>query len=655
MPKFLAKRWFGSHIILALVFCLLAAGLLAVYVNWLFALLGLVVVASSGYLALHNQRLFREDVENYISTLSHRIKKVGEEVLTEMPIGIVLYNEDKIIQWHNPYVQQMTESESETLIGESLLDVFPPLTDMKESQQQGEMTYRKRIYDVIHRPEERLLYFQDMTVFKELQMHYREEKLVLGIVHLDNLDEVAQGMDEQSRSFLLTNVTGAITKWAHRYGIYLRRFSSDKFLAVFDQGTLQQLEATRFDILDVVREMTSKNKIPITLSIGVGAGIDTFIELGEMAQSSLDVALGRGGDQAAVKVKDKITFYGGKSNAVEKRNRVRARVISHALRDLMLESDLVLIMGHKMPDMDAIGAAIGVLKAVHATQKQGYIVLDESNPAIERLMQEVEEHEYLDDYFITSDQALQMVTKRTLVVVVDTHRPSMTIEPRLLNATHKVVLIDHHRRSEEFIADPVLIYLEPYASSTSELVTELLQYQGDNLALDTLEATALLAGIVVDTKSFAFRTGSRTFEAASFLRRKGADTSLVQVLLKEDLTQYIRRSEIVQHTEILGGSIAIATGKENEKYGQLLIAQAADTLLTMAGIEASFVVCRRPDDLVAISARSLGDFNVQVVMEQMGGGGHLNNAATQLKDVTVEEAMDQLKQAIKNYQGGKLK
>ncbi|MFT9849431.1 DHH family phosphoesterase [Aneurinibacillus sp. REN35] len=655
MPKFLAKRWFGSHIILALVFCLLAAGLLAVYVNWLFGLLGLMIVASSGYLAFHNQRLFREDMENYISTLSHRIKKVGEEVLTEMPIGIVLYNEEKIIQWHNPYVQQMTESESETLIGESLLDVFPPLTDMKESQQQGELTYRKRIYDVIHRPEERLLYFQDMTEFKELQMHYREEKLVLGIVHLDNLDEVAQGMDEQSRSFLLTNVTGAITKWAHRYGIYLRRFSSDKFLAVFDQGTLQQLEATRFDILDVVREMTSKNKIPITLSIGVGAGIDTFIELGEMAQSSLDVALGRGGDQAAVKVKDKITFYGGKSNAVEKRNRVRARVISHALRDLMLESDLVLIMGHKMPDMDAIGAAIGVLKAVHATQKQGYIVLDESNPAIERLMQEVEEHEYLDDYFITSDQALQMVTKRTLVVVVDTHRPSMTIEPRLLNATHKVVLIDHHRRSEEFIADPVLIYLEPYASSTSELVTELLQYQGDNLALDTLEATALLAGIVVDTKSFAFRTGSRTFEAASFLRRKGADTSLVQVLLKEDLTQYIRRSEIVQHTEILGGSIAIATGKENEKYGQLLIAQAADTLLTMAGIEASFVVCRRPDDLVAISARSLGDFNVQVVMEQMGGGGHLNNAATQVKDVTVEEAMEQLKQAIKNYQGGKLK
>ncbi|CEH32573.1 DHH family phosphoesterase [Aneurinibacillus migulanus] len=653
MPKFLAKRWFGSHMILALVFCLLAAGLLTVYVQWLFAVVGFVVIAGSGYLAFRNQRLFRDEMEAYISTLGHRIKKAGDEVINEMPFGIVLYNEDKTIEWHNPYLQRITENEN--LIGESLLDVFPTLTDMKDNELQTEITYRQRIYEILHRPEERLLYFKDVTEFRELQMHYNEEKLVLAIVHLDNLDEVAQGMDEQSRSLLLTNVTGAITKWAQNYGIYLRRFSSDKFLAVFDQGTLEQLEATRFDILDVVREMTSKNKIPITLSIGVGAGIDTFIELGEMAQSSLDMALGRGGDQAAVKIKDKITFYGGKSNAVEKRNRVRARVISHALRDLMLESDLVLIMGHKMPDMDAIGAAIGVLKAVHAAQKQGYIVLDESNPAIERLMQEVEEHEYLDDYFITSDQAVQMVTRRTLVVVVDTHRPSMTIEPRLLNATNKVVLIDHHRRSAEFIADPVLIYLEPYASSTSELVTELLQYQGENLKLDVLEATALLAGIVVDTKSFAFRTGSRTFEAASFLRRKGADTSLVQVLLKEDLTQYIRRSEIVQHTEVLGGSIAIATGKENEKYGQLLIAQAADTLLTMAGIEASFVVCRRPDDLIAISARSLGDFNVQVVMEQMGGGGHLNNAATQLKDVTVAEAVEQLKQVLKNYQGGKLK
>ena len=302
-----------------------------------------------------------------------------------------------------------------------------------------------------------------------------------------------------------------------------------------------------------------------------------------MAQSSLDIALGRGGDQAAVKQGEKMTFYGGKSNAVEKRTRVRARVISHALRDLILQSDKVMIMGHRFPDMDAIGASIGVLKAVQANQRNGHIVLDKVNPSIDRLMAAVEEHEYLSDYFITPEQAVSATTTRTLVILVDIHRPSMAIEPKLLQLSNRVVVIDHHRRSEEFVEDPVLIYIEPYASSTCELVTELLQYQGDKLNLDILEATALLSGIVVDTKSFAFRTGARTFEAASFLRRNGAEPAIVQRLLKEELPQYIKRSEIVRNTEILYDIFAVAVGKQ-ESYSQVMIAQAADTLLTMSGI-----------------------------------------------------------------------
>ncbi|WP_027415054.1 DHH family phosphoesterase [Aneurinibacillus terranovensis] len=653
MPKFLSKRWYGFHIILAFAYGLLAAGLLAFFIRWYAGLAGLLVLLIMLFFTVRNQRAAEDELESYIQTLTHRIKKASDEVINRMPIGILLLDQERKIEWYNPLIQQMTEDNE--LIGKHLLDVFPPLADVTEETQKAEITYKNRIYQVLFRPEERLLYFTDITDYKELLMHYNEGKLVLAIVYLDNLDEVAQGLDEQVRSMLLTNVTGLITKWAHKYDIYLKRMSSDKFIAVLDEGTLHQLEETRFDILDQVREMTGKNKVPLTLSIGVGAGRDMFIELGEMAQSSLDVALGRGGDQAAIKNGDKLTFYGGKSNAVEKRNRVRARVISHALRDLILESDHILIMGHRMPDMDAIGAAIGVLKAVHANEKEGYILLDESNPAIERLIQEVEEHEMLGHYFITSEQAVQMVTRRTLVVVVDTHRPSMVIEPRLLTSTSKVVLIDHHRRSaDEFISDPVLIYLEPYASSTSELVTELLQYQNEKLSMDVLEATALLAGIVVDTKSFAFRTGSRTFEAASFLRRKGADTNLLQTLLKEDLDQYIRRSEILQNTQVYQ-SIAIARGKDGQTYGQLLIAQAADTLLTMAGIEAAFVVCKRPDEMIGISARSLGDFNVQLIMEKLGGGGHINNAATQIKNSTVDEAVAQLKEIIFNNQGGKQK
>ncbi|WP_134702331.1 DHH family phosphoesterase [Ammoniphilus sp. YIM 78166] len=646
MQKFLLKRWHGLHMIIAFILSIILVGVLSFY-NWVFATLGLLSLVGLAFFIYKAEQAFRQDLQNYIETLSHRVKKAGDEVLTEMPIGILLYSEDKKIEWFNPYMVKITGKES--LSGHPLLDVIPQIAELPPGKKQFEITFNQRVYEVLVRPEERLLYFTDITDFRELDLRYNEEKIVLAIVHLDNLDEVSQGMDDQSRSLMMANVTGAITEWASKYKIYIRRYASDKFLGILDEATLQQLLDSRFDILDVVREMTAKNKIPITLSIGIGAGDVDYPKLGEMAQSSLDIALGRGGDQAAVKQGDKMTFYGGKSNAVEKRTRVRARVISHALRDLILESDKVLVMGHKFPDMDAIGASIGVLKAVLANDKKGHIVLDKVNPSIDRLMAAVEEHEYLGDYFITPDQAIGMATSRTLVVLVDTHRPSMAIEPKLLQISNRVMVIDHHRRSEEFVEDPVLVYIEPYASSTCELVTELLQYQSEKLNMDSLEATALLSGMVVDTKSFAFRTGARTFEAASFLRRNGAEPAIVQRLLKEDLHQYIKRSEIVQNTEVLYDIFAVSVGKPDETYSQVLIAQAADTLLTMSGIQASFVVCRRPDNMIAISARSLGDINVQMIMEQMGGGGHLTNAATQVKEMSIDEAVKKLRGLIKKY------
>lgn len=646
MQKFLLKRWHGLHMIIAIILCMIFIGLLSIY-NWAAAILGVFALLGLAFFIYKAEQAFRADLQRYIETLSHRVKKAGDEVLNEMPIGILLHSEDKKIEWFNPSMVKITGKEA--LSGQNLLDIVPQLADLAPGKKQIDITYNKRVYEVLVRPEERLLYFKDVTEYRELQLRYNQEKVVLAIIHLDNLDEVSQVMDDQSRSLILANVTGAINEWAHKHKIYMRRFASDKFLALLDEGTLHQLLDTRFDILDVVREMTAKNKIPITLSIGVGAGDEEFLKLGEMAQSSLDIALGRGGDQAAVKQGEKMTFYGGKSNAVEKRTRVRARVISHALRDLILESDEVLIMGHKFPDMDAIGASIGVLKAVLANEKKGHIVLDKVNPSIDRLMAAVDEHDYLSDYFITPEQAISAASSRTLVVLVDTHRPSMAIEPKLLQMTSRVVVIDHHRRSEEFVEDPVLIYIEPYASSTCELVTELLQYQSEKLNMDSLEATALLSGIVVDTKSFAFRTGARTFEAASFLRRNGAEPAIVQRLLKEDLDQYIKRSEIVQGTEILFDIFAVSVGKPDESYSQVLIAQAADTLLSMSGIQASFVVCRRPDNMIAISARSLGDINVQMIMEQMGGGGHLTNAATQVKEMSMDEATTKLKSIIKKY------
>ena len=403
MQKFLLKRWHGFHMILALTLCIILIGILSFY-NWSFGILGLLSLFGVIFFMIKAEQAFQKDLHKYIETLSHRVKKAGDEVLNELPIGILLYSEDQKVEWFNPYMVKVTGKDS--LFHSSLLDVIPQLADVDPEKKRTEITLNNRVYDVLFRPEERLLYFTDVTAFRELKLRYNQEKVVFAIIHLDNLEEVSQVMDDQSRSLLMTNVTGAINEWAHKHQIYSRRYAADKFMAILDEGTLQQVLETRFDILDVVREMTAKNKIPITLSIGIGAGADEFLALGELAQSSLDIALGRGGDQAAVKQGEKMTFYGGKSNAVEKRTRVRARVISHALRDLIMESENVLIMGHKYPDMDAIGASIGVLKAVLANEKKGYIILDKVNPSIDRLMAAVQEHDYLPQFFITPEQGM---------------------------------------------------------------------------------------------------------------------------------------------------------------------------------------------------------------------------------------------------------
>lgn len=642
MPKFLMDRWHGMPMVISLAFSILLIGLLS-FNHWVYGVAGLIVLAGIAYLLFQSERRFRQDLTDYISTLTHRIKKAGNEVIHQLPIGIVLYDEEFNIEWHNPYISQMLQQEG--LIGVSLVERIPQIKGMK---QEGtiEISLGDRSYQALVKIGERLIYFTDVTELKHLKKRYEEESSAFGIVHIDNLDEVAQGMDDQGRSMLLANVTREITDWANRHHMYLRRYTSDKFFVVTNQKALKTLENSRFDILDVVRDLTQDNKIPLTLSIGIGAGAPSLIELGAMAQTSLDIALGRGGDQAAVKAGQRLSFYGGKSNAVEKRTRVRARVISHALRDLIRESDKVLIMGHKAPDLDAIGASIGVLKAVSVNDKDGFIVLDETNPSISRLMEEIHTHEYLIERFVSPEQALHLSTSRTLIVVVDTHKPSMVIEPKLLNQANQVVVVDHHRRGEEFIKDPTLVYLEPYASSTCELVTELLQYQSDRMTLDELEATSLLAGIVVDTKSFALRTGMRTFEAASFLRRYGADLALVQHFLKEDLQTYMRKAELVKNTQVLFDNIAIATGMDDRTYPQIVIAQAADTLLNMSEISASFVIAERSDGFVAVSARSLGDVNVQVIMERLGGGGHLTNAAAQFEGRTIKEITDEIMKVL---------
>lgn len=635
------------------------AGLLTLIVTYYQLIIGsllLVILVVLIYNTYKIEDRVRKRTESYISTLSYRIKKVGDEALLGMPFGIILYNEDFKIEWSNPYINELIDQEK-SLIGEEISVLSSSLDSaVAEEKQEIEIVINDRSFLAVIRPEDRLIYLFDRTEKVELQKLYENDKTVLAVIFLDNYEELTQAMDDTSKSQLNSEVTSMLNNWSNEYGIYLKRTSQERFLAIMNEEILKKLEKNKFEILDSVREMISNQNVPLTLSIGIGRGIDNLPKLGELAQSSLDLALGRGGDQVVIKdTTSKVKFFGGKTNPMEKRTRVRARVISHALKELVRESDHVLIMGHKSPDMDSIGSCIGILKLTQQNQKNGYIVFDPDgvNTGVEKLMEEIDQDTELAQWFITPEQSLDIITKDSLIIIVDTHKPSMVMEERLLNKTDHVVVIDHHRRSEDFVEDPILVYMEPYASSTAELVTELLEYQEGPVPLTTLEATSLLAGITVDTKSFTLRTGSRTFDAASYLRSKGADTILVQKLLKEDLDEYVKRADLVKNATIYREGIAIATGDEDTTYNPIILAQAADTLLTMNGVKASFVVALRKDGQVGVSARSLGEINVQVIMERMNGGGHLTNAATQLEDTTMEQVVDQLRDIIEEYfEGG---
>jgi c-di-AMP phosphodiesterase-like protein len=655
MSHFYKKRMYRYPIYALIVLVVIFITVVS-YFQWIIGLAGFLLLGLVIYYLIKSYQVLYEEIEDYISALSYRVKKVGEEALMEMPIGIMLINEDYSIEWTNSFLASCFNED--TLVGRSLYDIAEQLIPLIKQETDTEMIdIHGRKFKVVVKREEKLLYFFDVTEQVEIEKRYEEERTVLGVIFLDNYDEVTQGLDDQTKSQINSQVTSILNKWANDYGLFLKRTSSDRFIAVMNEHILQQLEKNKFSILDEVREQTMKNNIQLTLSIGIGTGVSSLPELGALAQSSLDLALGRGGDQVAIKqTNGKVKFYGGKTNPMEKRTRVRARVISHALKELITESDKVLIMGHKYPDMDALGASIGILKVAQLNNKEGFIVIDTNrmDSGVQRLIEEIKNHSDLWSRFITPEQALELATDDTLLIVVDTHKPSLVIEEKLLFRIDNVVVIDHHRRGEEFINDPLLVYMEPYASSTSELVTELLEYQPKRMKLTMLEATALLAGIVVDTKSFTLRTGSRTFDAASYLRAQGADTVLVQKLLKENMSTYIKRAKIVENASIDANGIAIAKGDPNETYDQVLIAQAADTLLSLNGVVASFVIAKRTDQTIGISARSLGDVNVQVIMESLEGGGHLTNAATQLHDITLEEAEKRLRLAIDEYlEGGK--
>ncbi|MDI3533941.1 MAG: cyclic-di-AMP phosphodiesterase [Thermosediminibacterales bacterium] len=647
-----------TRMYMAIIFFLVV---LLIYFNWRMAILGFAVLSGLFYYNLLTSHRLRKEWKHYIESLMTTADSASKSAVVNLPIGIVVLDINGHIRWFNPYFGNILKQES--LLGEDIRKKLPELdldkTLKRHDEGIQEIQINNRIYRVYAKvfkgPQfnQRLnyfaaLYWQDITDFRQIKDELTDKKIVISIIQVDNYDEVIQATEESKRPQVIAEIEKAIGLWAQKHEAGLKKFSQDKFLMILEHKQFKKIEEERFAVLDQFREIKAGNTMPVTLSIGVGINGKHPQETSHFAHRALDLALGRGGDQAVVKDGDKVLFYGGKSKAIEKRTRVKARIIAHALRELIEGSSKVVVIGHKVPDMDSLGAAVGVIKAARTLEKEAYHVFENKNPSIEMVLENLQQDEYYKKTLITKEQALRIINPETLLVVVDTHRPSFVSTPELLEKTEKIVVIDHHRRGQEFIKNPMLIYLEPYASSTCELITEILQYLKDDLKISELEANVMLAGIVMDTKNFAFHTGVRTFEAASFLRRAGADTTFIHRLFQEDMESIVNCIEVVKKAEILYDKIAVSLFNQKAKNPVLLAAQGANALLNVKGITASFVMCEA-DDGVVISGRSLGDINVQVVLERLGGGGHLTVAGAQLKGVSSQEAMEDLKQAIKEY------
>ena len=615
------------------------------------------------YIVFHNWRIsnFRKKEWNkYIENLSLDIDETTKKAIMNLPIPLCILEFDGNISWYNNKFYDMTESPD--LLGENIDNIIKNLNLRKVLNENKEMytdvTYKDReytvIYNVIKNEQNKqvkylmMLYWIDKTDYLSLAQKYEEEKNVIMLIQVDGYDEVLKSASEEKRSLISVEIERILFGLENSLQAAVKKTAKDKYIVIANQRSLSKLQENKFTILDTIRNITYSNTLPVTISIGVGREGNSIHENIKWAAGALDLALGRGGDQAIVKTKDKFEFHGGKSKAVEKTTKVKSRLIGHALKEIVSQSNNIYIMGHKYPDLDAMGAAVGIYDICKSLKKETYIVLDQVNESIDEFVSRLNKQEYYKDLFINKEEAIKNCTKDTLVVVVDTHRPSYTECEELLGISKKIAVIDHHRRGVEFIQDTVLSFHEIYVSSTCEMVTEVVQYLEDDVKINKLTAEGLLAGISLDTKFFAFKTGVRTFEAASYLKKAGADTTEVKKLFRTNVEDFKTKAEIISNTHIIDNRICISYSKMKSENINVVIAQAADELLTVKNVEASFVLGEK-NGIIFISARSLGKINVHVLMEKLGGGGHMDIAGAQLEGVSIQEAYKKVNYIIEQY------
>lgn len=597
-----------------------------------------------------------KNIDNFVAQIGERIGQMQADSLITLPMPVMVTDDKSEILWYNDCCrEQMLDNvdayglKIDNIIGpwHDEQEIFP--VDLNGRSYRAFCSHNTDAVSGFIAADGarslRVYYFFDVTDLKHEADMYWQSRPSLFSIMIDSIDELMPDAKENERSQLIAQIEGIIEQFVGENDGIVIKTDKDKYFAVIEERHMRAIIDKRFVLLDKVRALGG-DRVPVTLSIGVARNIDSFPEGEDAVRQALDMAQGRGGDQVAVKTPNGYDFYGGVSKGIEKRTKVKTRIVATALKELIQSSSNVIIMGHKFADLDSLGAAVGLLKAVRQSGKPAVIAINRTKNLVKALIDSLEKNGYENSFYNPSD-VMERITPETLLIIVDTHLEHVLESSEIYRACKNVAIIDHHRRMVGYIDNAVIFYHEPYASSASEMVTELLQYFGDRNRITRIEAEALLAGIMLDTRNFVIRTGVRTFEAAAYLRRQGADTVEVRKMFSSTMESYQHRSRVVSSAEIYHGC-ALATANFSGEDIKLVAPQAADELLNISGVDASFVMYEY-DTGISISARSMGKINVQVIMEALGGGGHQTMAATQMRDISMEDARQKLLEAIDDY------
>lgn len=614
----------------------------------------------------------RPGMMNELISFATDYAQVQRQLLSEFELPYGLLDDQGKILWTNQQMQETLQKNAARK--KAIYSIFPEIKkdffELENEQiQTVESEYEGKMYRIVLRkiaigdliedhslleyPENGVyltaFYMYDETEMKRYSRENEEQRLIAGLIYIDNYDEALESVESVRQSLLVALIDRRINKYISDIDGIVRKMEKDKYFIIFQKKYLPKLQENRFSLLDEVKNVNIGNEMAVTISIALGVNGSTYAESCEYSRIAMDLALGRGGDQAVVKVGENILYYGGKSKQVEKNTRVKARVKAHALREILENNDRVLVMGHKIGDVDSLGSSIGIYRISKFMAKRCHIIINDITTSVKPLIDGfLSSSEYEEDMFINTNEAIDKVDNNTVVIVVDVNRPNYTECPDILRIAKTIVVLDHHRQSSEVIDNAVLSYIEPYASSASEMVAEVLQYIGDNIKMRPLEADALYAGIVIDTNNFVNKTGVRTFEAAAFLRRNGADVTRVRKMFRDDMDDYRAKAKAIHQAEIFEEFFALSGCIFDDVESPTIIAaQAANELLEIKGIKASFVLTYY-NNKIYISARSIDEVNVQIIMEQLGGGGHQTVAGAQLENCTMEDAIRRLKETIKH-------